>query len=172
MVNVWHLVRNPNSDYPRADSKDDIPNDRCVAMMPASSGSNIFQLATISTWERSRRISCNHYLFSLSGNNLCSGNTITDTIRSEHTRVKAPRSAGWTMALIQGAGPSHLLLNLNSNPNNQRSSKKPNYIFRLLVLLMALTATGCKKLLEGKRTGALQALMDSIKPRCWCQLPH
>lgn len=30
MVNAWHPVRNPNSDYPRADSKDDIPNDRFV----------------------------------------------------------------------------------------------------------------------------------------------
>jgi hypothetical protein len=28
MVNAWHPVRNPDSDYPRADSKDDIPNDR------------------------------------------------------------------------------------------------------------------------------------------------
>ncbi|WP_423735906.1 TonB-dependent receptor [Chitinophaga caseinilytica] len=28
MVNAWHPVRNPGSDYPRADSKDDIPNDR------------------------------------------------------------------------------------------------------------------------------------------------
>jgi len=30
MVNAWHPVRNPNSDIPRADSKDDIPNDRFV----------------------------------------------------------------------------------------------------------------------------------------------
>ncbi|MBV7529749.1 TonB-dependent receptor [Chitinophaga sp. sic0106] len=30
MVNAWHPVRNPTSDYPRADSKDDIPNDRFV----------------------------------------------------------------------------------------------------------------------------------------------
>lgn len=30
MVNSWHPVRNPDSDYPRADSKDDIPNDRFV----------------------------------------------------------------------------------------------------------------------------------------------
>ncbi|MRG45184.1 SusC/RagA family TonB-linked outer membrane protein [Chitinophaga sp. SYP-B3965] len=30
MVNAWHPIRNPNSDYPRADSKDDIPNDRFV----------------------------------------------------------------------------------------------------------------------------------------------
>lgn len=30
MVNAWHPVRNPDSDYPRADSKDDIPNDRFV----------------------------------------------------------------------------------------------------------------------------------------------
>ncbi|MGX5820721.1 TonB-dependent receptor [Chitinophaga lutea] len=30
MVNAWHPVRNPGSDYPRADSKDDIPNDRFV----------------------------------------------------------------------------------------------------------------------------------------------
>ncbi len=28
MVNAWHPVRNPTSDFPRADSKDDIPNDR------------------------------------------------------------------------------------------------------------------------------------------------
>lgn len=28
MVNAWNPIRNPNSDYPRADSKDDIPNDR------------------------------------------------------------------------------------------------------------------------------------------------
>ncbi|RPE08806.1 SusC/RagA family TonB-linked outer membrane protein [Chitinophaga lutea] len=28
MVNAWHPVRNPTSEYPRADSKDDIPNDR------------------------------------------------------------------------------------------------------------------------------------------------
>ncbi len=28
MVNAWHPVRNPHSNYPRADSKDDIPNDR------------------------------------------------------------------------------------------------------------------------------------------------
>lgn len=28
MVNAWHPIRNPTSDYPRADSKDDIPNDR------------------------------------------------------------------------------------------------------------------------------------------------
>lgn len=30
MVNAWHESRNPQSDYPRADSKDDIPNDRFV----------------------------------------------------------------------------------------------------------------------------------------------
>ncbi|MFC6099449.1 SusC/RagA family TonB-linked outer membrane protein [Olivibacter domesticus] len=30
MTNAWHPVRNPTSDYPRADSKDDIPNDRFV----------------------------------------------------------------------------------------------------------------------------------------------
>lgn len=30
MVNAWHPVRNPNSDYPRANSKDQIPNDRFV----------------------------------------------------------------------------------------------------------------------------------------------
>jgi len=30
MVNAWHPVRNPTSEYPRADSKDDIPNDRFV----------------------------------------------------------------------------------------------------------------------------------------------
>jgi TonB-linked SusC/RagA family outer membrane protein len=30
MVNAWHPIRNPNSDYPRADSKDDIPCDRFV----------------------------------------------------------------------------------------------------------------------------------------------
>ncbi|MDU1892501.1 MAG: TonB-dependent receptor [Dysgonomonas sp.] len=30
MVNAWHPIRNPDSDYPRADSKDDIPNDRFV----------------------------------------------------------------------------------------------------------------------------------------------
>ncbi|SEF85478.1 TonB-linked outer membrane protein, SusC/RagA family [Sphingobacterium lactis] len=30
MVNAWHPVRNPDSDYPRADSKDDIPNDRFI----------------------------------------------------------------------------------------------------------------------------------------------
>src|SRR5690349_15442177 len=30
MVNAWHPVRNPNSDIQRADSKDDIPNDRLV----------------------------------------------------------------------------------------------------------------------------------------------
>lgn len=28
MVNSWNPIRNPNSDLPRADSKDDIPNDR------------------------------------------------------------------------------------------------------------------------------------------------
>lgn len=30
MVNAWHPIRNPNSDIPRADSKDDIPNDRFI----------------------------------------------------------------------------------------------------------------------------------------------
>lgn len=30
MTNAWHPIRNPNSDYPRADSKDDIPTDRFV----------------------------------------------------------------------------------------------------------------------------------------------
>jgi len=30
MVNAWNPIRNPDSDYPRADSKDDIPNDRFV----------------------------------------------------------------------------------------------------------------------------------------------
>ncbi|WP_394332357.1 TonB-dependent receptor [Niabella soli] len=30
MVNAWNPVRNPDSDIPRADSKDDIPNDRFV----------------------------------------------------------------------------------------------------------------------------------------------
>jgi len=30
MVNAWHPTRNPNSDYPRADSYDMIPNDRFV----------------------------------------------------------------------------------------------------------------------------------------------
>lgn len=30
MVNAWHPVRNPNSDLPRAESKDDIPNDRFI----------------------------------------------------------------------------------------------------------------------------------------------
>lgn len=30
MMNAWHPIRNPNSDVPRADSKDDIPNDRFV----------------------------------------------------------------------------------------------------------------------------------------------
>lgn len=30
MTNAWHPVRNPTSDIPRADSKDDIPNDRFI----------------------------------------------------------------------------------------------------------------------------------------------
>jgi len=30
MVNRYHPVRNPDSDIPRSDSKDDIPNDRFV----------------------------------------------------------------------------------------------------------------------------------------------
>lgn len=30
MVNAWHPVRNPTSDIPRADSKDDIPTDRFI----------------------------------------------------------------------------------------------------------------------------------------------
>lgn len=30
MVNAWHPVRNPDSDYPRANSKDQIPSDRFV----------------------------------------------------------------------------------------------------------------------------------------------
>src|SRR5690606_27131351 len=30
MVNAWHPIRNPDSDLPRAESKDDIPADRFV----------------------------------------------------------------------------------------------------------------------------------------------
>ncbi len=30
MVNAWHPIRNPDSDYPRANSKDQIPSDRFV----------------------------------------------------------------------------------------------------------------------------------------------
>lgn len=69
MTNAWHPVRNPNSDIPRADSKDDIPNDRFVhsasflRMKAASIGYN-FDLAKI-TGQKLRSLAV-----SLNGSNL------------------------------------------------------------------------------------------------------
>ena len=69
MVNAWHPVRNPNSDIPRSDSKDDIPNDRFVhsasflRMKAASVGYN-FDLSGI-TAKKLKSLA-----LSLSGSNL------------------------------------------------------------------------------------------------------
>ncbi len=69
MVNAWHPVRNPNSDIPRADSKDDIPNDRFVHSATFLRFKNVsigysFDLSRV-TAQRLQSLS-----LSLSGNNL------------------------------------------------------------------------------------------------------
>ncbi len=69
MVNAWHPVRNPTSDYPRADSKDDIPNDRFVHNASFLRLKN----ATVSynfNLSKATRNSLNSLTLSASGNNL------------------------------------------------------------------------------------------------------
>lgn len=69
MVNAWHPVRNPNSDYPRADSKDDIPCDRFVH------DASFLRIKNVSigyTFDLSKRTNNNlkSLYLSMSGNNL------------------------------------------------------------------------------------------------------
>lgn len=69
MVNAWHPIRNPNSDIPRADSKDDIPNDRFIhdasfLRLKAVSLGYSFDLARITN------NSLKSVALTLSGNNL------------------------------------------------------------------------------------------------------
>lgn len=68
MTNAWHPYRNPNSDIPRADSKDDIPCDRFIhdasfLRLKDITLSYTFDLSRVTDWAKDLTLS-------FSGNNL------------------------------------------------------------------------------------------------------
>lgn len=69
MVNAWHPVRNPNSDYPRANSKDDIPNDRFVHSASFLRLKNISISYTFNLSKKTKNI-LNSLTLTASGNNI------------------------------------------------------------------------------------------------------
>lgn len=69
MVNRWHPVRNPDSDLPRANSKDDIPNDRFVHDASFLRLKNI-SLGYTFNMEKLTKNKINTLTFSANGNNV------------------------------------------------------------------------------------------------------